>query len=302
MNLIIDVRPVQEVDNKPQPSVAAAPAAGLSPQEATAQAAMYLGYLALLYQNDPNSPEIARIINLLKTLEPSITDPTMKSFVDQGISDSPSAFLSFYYPQIPNPPGPTPPVPPAVTILQWLQSNYSFSQSSTNTDTYFALQMFMLSFMNSNFAQLGYDGLVNEYFGQGDEGEISCAYLTSTFLCAYLDANGLSSQAGSAIASILAALKSSVDPNNQYTDFDNFVTAFTGTYANWTPIDPNVSPKDIAYAMTTFLFFDVPTGSAGSDPALIPSEALLLHNQAEREDNQGVDTLDKLLKNHKKIT
>lgn len=217
--------------------------AAMSQAEGVTQAALMLGYLALLCQNSPapgtdQYKEMVRIWNLYNN--------TYKSFLDKDTTIGPAVEAAYatlqdsqgnftpqlfykHYTDISTPSN------NIVSIIynDWLAKGmYTFgNHDQTSPDTDFALAMFMCSAGINQISTLGIGQNLNAFMGQGDGGgaQTPCYILTQELLFAYMGTEG--SQFNLSESELEALMPQ--DTSKSMPEYDKFLSSWNTDYSIW---------------------------------------------------------------------
>lgn len=206
---------------------------GISPEEATAQVAGYLGYLATLVVAgaEENQGEIARVYKIIQGyISQGKISPTSSigKLIHKLVGilapggklshTSESAFADAYEGY-----GGSPAI---LEINKWFQDGGFDFKAETSPDTAFAYLMFMVSAVeqlsNGPEKSEGLESVVKGFFGQG--GFPSGAEISSEFLAAYLKTEpGMKAKIDDIFSSVFTLLP------NPPEEFKEFYDIFNGT-------------------------------------------------------------------------
>lgn len=234
-----------------------------SQAEMVTQAALMLGYLALLCKGSPapgtdDYAEIQRIYNLYTTTYKKYLDQdkTIGPMVEQAYatlvdgsgnitSATEAAFFAAYTTTDETK------SPPYIILNSWLSAGmYTFDPNTTSPDTYFALSMFMISAGLSQISSLGLSGDLNNFMSEGENGgEFPCYEWTQFFLFAYLDANASTMHLTEAD---LVALMPPATPNTAY---NSFLSNFNSQWAIWQKNPPANPQEALAGIISNWNYF-----------------------------------------------
>lgn len=215
--------------------------------EYVTQAALMLGYLALLCRNPVGADlsEAQRIYNEYvstykqyldqdKTIGPMV-EAAYASLVDGTgtvTQQTASIFLGNYTTTDPTK------SPPYLILKNWLQAGqFTFNSSTTDPDTYFAFSMFMTS-LGVTDPSLNLQGELDKFMGEGvgSGAPFPCYWLTQQFLFAYFAANGSKMDINLQDLFVLLPQVSPTTP-----EYDKFYSSFISDWQQWQknpPSDP----------------------------------------------------------------